>query len=446
MTRATSLVLAAGLALRMLTAAALAAGRPVSLDLQDADVHGVLRLLAEVGGVDVAVGDEVKGKVTLRMSGVPWEQALGTVLRLHGLDVRRDGRVLRVTTLERLAQEREAALAAAATARERAPLGFTSIRVRWTRAGDTLAEQVQGVLSERGSVTFDERTNTLLVRDLPEGLRDAEALVRTLDVPSPQVLIESSIVEATEDFARGLGVQWGFRHTSGGVVVGGPQVVDFPVPATFASGFGPGTAAALDLALGSLDGANDLAARLTALEEAGKGKVVSRPRVVTMNNVPATIQSLTILRVKLPSTGTVINTGTGGAAETANTATEKINTGITLVVIPQVSSDGFVLLNIYAKSSVPDFSRTVEGIPTEIAREANSNVLVRDGQTVVLGGISRASGDDRRTGVPFLGRVPGLGWLFSRTLASKRREELLVFLTPRVLGPTVAGGTPGGGR
>jgi type IV pilus assembly protein PilQ len=442
-TRARQLVLAAGLSLCILPARALSAGRPVSLDLQDADVHGVLRLLAEVGGVDVAVGEEVKGKVTVRLSGVPWEQALGAVLRLHGLEARREGRVLRVTTTERLGEEREAALAAAATARERAPLGLKSIRVQWVRAGDALVEQVQGVLSERGSVAFDERTNTLLVRDLPEGLRDAEALVRTLDVPSPQVLIESSIVEATEDFARGLGVQWGFRHTSGDVVVGGPQVVDLPVPATFGSGFGPGTAAALDLALGSL-GANELAARLTALEEAGKGKVVSRPRVVTLNNVPATIQSLTILRVKLPSTGTVINTGTGGAAETANTATEKINTGITLVVIPQVSSDGFVLLNIYAKSSVPDFSRTVEGIPTEIAREANSNVLVRDGQTVVLGGISRASGDDRRTGVPFLGRVPGLGWLFSRTLTNKRREELLVFLTPRVLGPVSARGTSGG--
>ena len=158
---------------------------------------------------------------------------------------------------------------------------------------------------------------------------------------------------------------------------------------------------------------------MTALEEAGKGKVVSRPRVVTMNNVAATIQSLTILRVKLPSTGTVINTGTGGAAETANTATEKINTGITLVVIPQVSSDGFVLLNIYAKSSVPDFSRTVEGIPTEIAREANSNVLVRDGQTVVLGGISRTSGDDRETGVPFFRRVPGAGLV----LQAQPREQ-----------------------
>jgi type IV pilus assembly protein PilQ len=451
-------MVAAGVALHIWPVPAVSAGRPVSLDLQEADIHGVLRLLAEVGGLDVAVGDEVKGKVTLRVSGVPWEQALGAVLRLRGLEASREGRLLRVSTAERVGQEREAAHAAAITARDRTPLGLAPIPMRWTRADDVLAEKVQGVLSERGSVTFDERTNTLLVRDLPEGLRDAAALVRTLDVPSPQVLIESSIVEATEDFARGLGVQWGYRYTGGPatgtptgatfpgtVSVGGaPLVADFPVPPSFGSGFGPGAAAALDLALGSLNGANDLAARLTALEEAGKGKVVSRPRVVTMNNVPATIQSLTILRVKLPSTGTVINTGTGGAAETANTATEKINTGITLVVIPQVSSDGFVLLNIYAKSSVPDFSRTVEGIPTEIAREANSNVLVRDGQTVVLGGISRASGDDRRTGVPFLGRVPGLRWLFARTLTSKRREELLVFLTPRVLAPGAAASSPGG--
>ena len=132
----------------------------------------------------------------------------------------------------------------------------------------------------------------------------------------------------------------------------------------------------------------------TALEEAGKGRVISRPRVVTMNNVAATIQSLTILRVKLPSTGTVINTGTGGAAETGSTATEKINTGITLVVTPQVSSDGFVLMNIYAKSSLPDFTRAVDGIPSEISREANSNVLIRNGDTVVLCGIYRHQSQD----------------------------------------------------
>src|SRR5262245_59328108 len=432
-------------------------GRAVSLDLQDADVHGVLRLLAEVGGVDLAVGEEVKGRVTLRLSRVPWSQALDVVLRMQGLQAQREGRVLRVATAEKLAQEREALRSNMDTERERAPLRLASLPLRWAHADGALAEKVQGVLSDRGSVTFDERTNSILVRDLADGLRDAEALVRTLDVPSPQVLIESSIVEATEDFARGLGVQWGYRYVGGPatgtptganfpgtVVVGGgagapggpPLLADFPVPPSFGSGFGPGSAAALDLALGSLNGAHDLAVRLTALEEAGKGRVISRPRVVTMNNVAATIQSLTILRVKLPSTGTVVNTGTGGAAETANTATEKINTGVTLAVSPQVSSDGVVLLNISAKSSVPDFSRTVEGIPTEIAREANSNVLVRDGQTVVLGGISRTSGDDREAGVPFFRRVPVLGWFFKRSLTSKRREELLVFLTPHLLGPS----------
>ncbi len=412
------------------------ASRRISLDLQDADVLGVLRLLAEVGGINVAATDDVKGRVTLHLTRVPWNQALALVLRLGRLESSREGDVLRVTTSGRLGEEREALRAAGEAERRVAPLRVLALPVRWARADDALAEKVRGVLSDRGSVTSDDRTNALLVRDLPDGLRDAEALLRALDVPSPQVLIESSIVEATEDFARGLGVQWGFRsggQPAVGTPSGAPFLADFPVPATFGSGFGPGTGAAIDLAFGSLAG-DGLAARLTALEEAGKGRVISRPRVVTMNNVAATIQSLTILRVKLPSTGTVINTGSGGAAETASTATEKINTGITLVVIPQVSSDGFVLMNIYAKSSVPDFSRTVEGIPTEIAREANSNVLVRDGETVVLGGIYRAAGDDREAGVPFLARAPVLGWLFKRNLVSKRREELLVFLTPRVLG------------
>jgi len=191
--------------------------------------------------------------------------------------------------------------------------------------------------------------------------------------------------------------------------------------------------------LGSLDGANALAARLTALEQQGKAKVISRPRVITLNNVAATIQSLTILRVKLPSTGTVINTGTGGAAGSASTATEKINTGITLVVTPQVSGDGYVLMSIYAKSSQPDFTqgRSVDGIPNEISREANSNVLIKDGETVVLGGIFRNTFDASETGVPYLRGIPVLGWLFKRLQTTNHYEELLVFITPRV----VASGT-----
>jgi type IV pilus assembly protein PilQ len=339
--------------------------------------------------------------------------------------------------------------------------------VNYARADEALVDKVKGVLTDRGAVTFDDRTNTIIVRDIDRGIEDATHLIRELDVQSPQVLIEANIVEATQDFARGLGVQWGYRYEGGpqtntptgmnfpGTIgVGGsgvgagvpppssgtgatatpvPFLASFPVPSSFGTGFGAGSGSALDLALGSLDGAHSLTTRLTALENEGRGKVISRPRVITMNNVAATIQSLTILRVKLPSTGTVISTGAGGSAGGNSTATEKINTGITLVVTPQVSSDGYVLMNIYAKSSQPDFTRAVDGIPSEVSREANSNVLIRNGDTVVLGGIYRHVGSQTEDGMPFLKDMPGLGWLFKRNLDSKHHEELLVFLTPKIV-------------
>jgi type IV pilus assembly protein PilQ len=446
-------------------------GQRISLDFKDADIQNVLRVLADVSGLNIIATDDVKGKVTLHLTDVPWDQALDLVLRSNRLEKTHEGNVVRISTVARLKEEREALRAAQEAELELEPLRVKYIRVNYARADEVLVDKVKGVLSERGSVTFDDRTNTVIVRDVPSGIEDATQLIRELDVQSPQVLIEANIVEATEDFARGLGVQWGYGFRAGpqtgnptgsnfpgtvglggsglnsgtpspGTGTGAPRLpvpflADFPVPGPF--GFGPGAGSALDLALGSLDGVHSLSARLTALEEQGKGKVISRPRVITMNNVAATIQSLTILRVKLPGTGTVINTGTGGAAGSASNATEKINTGITLVVTPQISSDGFVLMNIYAKSSQPDFTRSVDDIPSEVSREANSNVLVPNGETVVLGGIFRNTADDRETGVPFLRGVPGLGWLFKRVLRNHHREELLVFLTPKI----VATGTSG---
>jgi type IV pilus assembly protein PilQ len=447
-------------------------GQRISLDLKDADIQNVLRLLADVSGLNIIATDDVKGKVTLHLTDVPWDQVLDLVLRSNQLEQSRDGNVVRISTVTRLREEREALRAAQDAEREVEPLRVRYVRVNYARADDELVDKVKGVLTERGSVTYDERTNTIIVRDIQRGINDADELIRQLDAQSPQVLIEAQIVEATEDFARGLGVQWGFsdvqsvatgnptgQNFPGSIAVGGgstgtgtappispggatgtgvvrpglPFLADFPVPSGFGSGFGGGTAAALDLALGSLDGSKSLTARLTALEEEGKGKVISRPRVITMNNVAATIQSLTILRVKLPSTGTVINTGTGGVAGGASNATEKINTGITLVVTPQVSQDGFVLMSIFAKSSQPDFTRTVDGIPNEVSREANSNVLVPNGETVVLGGIFRNTQDDREAGLPYLRSIPAFGWMFKRMLRASHREELLVFLTPRIV-------------
>jgi len=446
-------------------------GPHVSLDFKDADVHNVLRLLAEVSKLNIVATDDVQGKVTLRLFDVPWEQALDIVLQVLGLESVQEGNVIRISTVKRLRQEREELHMAQDAARAIEPLRVEYIRVNYAKAAK-LAEiiaganrsgagsgaggkgQEGGILTQRGSVLVDEFTNTIIVRDVQRGIDNTRELVRQLDVQTPQILIESSIVEATSDFARSLGIQWGYRgsigpqtgtstglnfpgiiHAGGGTGLntgtsGVPFIADFPAMGNFA----PGAGSALDLALGSLNGAHTIDARLTALQEDGKAKIVSRPRVVTLNNVAATIKSLTILRVKLPSTGTVINTGAGGAAGSASTATEKIETGIILIVTPQVSADGYILLDMFAKSSQADFTRTVDGIPTEIAREANSHVLIKDGQTVVLGGIYRDQRNDQSRSMPFLGDIPGLGWLFKNTNKTDRREDLLVFLTPRVLG------------
>ena len=442
-------------------------GQHVSLDFKDADIHNVLRLLAEVSKLNIVATDDVRGKVTLRLFDVPWDQALDIVLNVLSLESSQEGNVLRISTVKRLREEREELRRAQDAQRAVEPLHVEYIKVNYAKAVK-LAEIMSGtglnvvrnrtggaiengVLTQRGSVFVDEYSNTLIVRDIQKGIDNARELVRKLDVQTPQVLIESNIVEATTNFERDLGIQWGYRYLAGpatgnptgvnfpGTIgVGGsglgigangaPFLADFP-----AQGVTAGSGSAIDLALGSIDGSGLLTVRLTALEKEGKAKIISRPRVVTLNNVAATIKSLTIIRVKLPSTGTVINTGAGGAAGAASTATEKIETGIILVVTPQVSSDGYVLLDMFAKSSQADFTRTVDQIPTEISREANSHILVKNGQTVVLGGIYRDNKSLHQEGVPFLKDIPGLRWLFQSMSTIDSREDLLVFLTPRIM-------------
>jgi len=442
-------------------------GKRISLDFKDADVQNVLRVIAEVSGLNIVATDDVTGRVTLHLADVPWDQALDVVLNSNRLKMVREGNVVRVSTVERVREEQEELKAQQLAEKELEPLQVRYIRVNYARADKALLEKVAAVLTDRGSAAFDERTNTIIVRDIQAGIDDAVQLVRNVDIQSPQVLIEANIVEGTTDFAQALGIQWGYRHLAGpqtgnptgadfpGTVdfsggglgfgkpappagAGAPQplvplIADFPVPSGFGPGFGPGAGSAIDLALGSISGQDTLAARITALEDEGKGRIISRPRVITLNNIPARIESLTILRVRLPSTGTVVNTGTGGVAGSASSATEKIETGIILIVTPQVSADGYVLLNINAKSSQADFTRTVDQIPTEISRQATSNVLIHDGETVVLGGIFRNEANDNETGIPYLRRVPVLGWLFKRTLKRDRKEELLVFITPQVV-------------
>ncbi len=438
-------------------------GQRISLDFKDADIQNVLRILADVSGLNIITTDDVQGKITMRLVEVPWDQALDSILKARGLDMVRDGNIIRVSTVEKLKDEREALRAANEAQAQAEPLRVRYIKVNYAKADEKFVKKIQEILTERGSATWDERTNTIVIRDIDKGVLDAEELISHFDTQTPQILIEASIVEATENFARDLGIQWGYtfkaspetgnapgvnfpgRIAAGGsglgtgvgpVPAGGNPIARVPFVADFPANVVPGSGSAFDVILGSLDGSKSLSARLTALEREGKGKIISRPRVVTLNNQPAKIESLEILRVKLPSTGTVISTGAGGVAGSSQAATEQIKTGITLTVTPQLSSDGFVFLDVFAKSSTlqsveQSQAPSPDNIPNEISREAESHVLIKDGETFVLGGVFRNTLNNNENGIPYLRSIPVLGWAFKNTITQDNRQELLVFITPR---------------
>jgi type IV pilus assembly protein PilQ len=498
-------------------------GQKISLDFKDADILNVLRILSEVGGENIVATDDVKGRITVRLVDVPWDQALDIVLQANRLDSVKVGNVRRVSTITRLKEEREAQLAAEQAAKELEPLKTAYIHVNYmkvtgketlpaltqggqlggaqqqvcqntatqtqTDQGDKIVDQVKDVLSERGKVRVDARSNTIIVRDIQRGIDAARDLIAKLDVPTPQVLIESNIIEATDNFTRDLGIQWGYQAayapqfgnatgqefpssvvlgggsvaaptglgaapapgapagvfsplTGAGAIVGPGGIPAVPVPfiADFPAAVAPGAGATFDLALGSIDGSKQLDARITALEEEGKAKVISRPKVTTANNQIACIASVVIQRVRLPSAGTII--GSGGGAQAV--AFQDITTGIILQVVPQVSADGFVLMQLRVVSSTPGPVTPPDNIPSTFDREASTTVLIKGGETLVLGGVFRDNSVDQETGIPWFRSIPGLGWLFKRMLRDNTREELLIFLTPRVVegGGTAITGQP----
>ena len=419
-------------------------GRLISLDLQDTDIDNALRIIAEVSNLNIIASDDVTGKVTLRLIDVPWDQALDVILKTHGLDQVTEGNVIRIAPVEKLRQEREALLEARRAKENLEELHINYLRVSYARVTD-IQEQVETVLTERGSVSVDERTNQLVVKDITKGQDAAEELVSRLDLRTPQVLLETQIVEAQKNILRDLGFQWSFLYSESpetgnatgenfpnSIVLGGSadetgNVVNFPAVITSDAG------SAITAILDSADGSRALTARLSALETEGRVKVISRPQVATVNNKQAQIKSVETIRIRLPDSGLSVATGAGAsAAGGGNTAVEEIDVGIEMTVTPQASPDYYVLLDVEAKSST--FGTTiVDNIPSTIERDATSTVLIKSGQTFALGGVYRIEDTDQVQGVPFLKDIPVLGHLFRRTLIDKNDEELIFFITPHIV-------------
>jgi type IV pilus assembly protein PilQ len=423
-------------------------GRRIDLDLKDADIHNVLRLISDVGRVNVVTADNVNGTVTIRMRNVPWDQALETVLQAKGLGMVRQGSMVRVAPLADLNKERELAIARRKSELQLAPLETRLIPINYADAKD-LQDRSKDLLSPRGSLAVDERTNVLIARDVAGNLNQIEELVRSLDTQTPQVLIEARVVEATSRYLRDVGIQWGgdaaFSASTGnptGLVfpsavglTGGASDANTPtaglspfqnqvqnpnfavnLPATVGTGAG----GALGLTLGSINNAVNLGVRLSAAESSGMLRIISSPRILTLDNREARI-----------SQGTLIPFSQISAQGVQTTFQEA---KLSLLVKPHVTSDGSVAMHVKINRDEPDFNQTsARGDPTILKREAETDLLIMDGHTAVIGGIFTRNTGRNLDQVPFFGDIPILGLLFQRRRASDSRSELVIFLTPRIV-------------
>jgi type IV pilus assembly protein PilQ len=426
-------------------------GRRITLDFHDIEIRNLLRLIADVSKKNLVVADGVTGKVTVSLRNVPWDQALDIILKAKGLDKEELGNVIRVAPFDVIAKEQQARADAAKARAPLIPLKVRIIPVNFAAASAVLP-QVKDVLSDRGTVTVDERTNVLIVKDTQEALARAEGLVRNLDTETPQVLIESRIVEASSNFNQAIGVQWG-GNANFAPAFGNPLPIAFPniVGATGAAGqdpnqgtagvpnyvvnlpaaIGQGSGGGIGFTFGSAGGAFNLNLRLSALEVAGVAKTISAPKIATIDNKEATIsQGVSIPFSQVSASG--VNT-------------TFIEARLELKVTPHVTADGSVLMKIKATNNQPNPGLTgSQGQPSISKREAETSVLVKDGETTVIGGIYTRQVSTQDSEVPWLGKIPILGFFFRSKTDTDNKTELLIFITPRILNKSataVASGT-----
>jgi type IV pilus assembly protein PilQ len=403
-------------------------GKKIDLDMMDANISDVLRLLAEVSNLNVIASDDVVGQITLRLKGVPWDQAFDIILKSKDLDMVMEGNVVRVAPSAKLRAEREAALSALKAQEKLEDLGIRYAAINYSTALD-LIPQVKGVLSDRGSVASDGRTNTLIIKDIKKGIEDAVELIARLDTPIPQVLIEARIVEASSSFARDLGIQWGLDYSSSGTYTtntfgssetsgqtGGTDAFAVDLPASGTAG----TMGALGFIFGKA-GTNPilLDLRLSAGEQEGRLKTISRPRITTMDNKEAKIAQGESIPFETTSS--------------AGTSTMFVDADLSLVVTPHITPDGSVLMKIKASRNSIGTFRTSGGEPSINKKESSTEVLVRDGETTVIGGIVISDKSETDSGIPYLKDIPLLGWVFKSKSVSDTQTELLIFITPTII-------------
>ncbi|MFO1406002.1 MAG: type IV pilus secretin PilQ [Steroidobacteraceae bacterium] len=428
-------------------------GERLTLNFQDIETRAVLQLLAETSGQNIVVSDSVQGNVTLRLQNVPWDQALDIVLRTKGLDKRQEGNVIYVAPAEELQAREKQQLETQKAIVELAPLRTEYLQVNYAKATDLAAliksQGKASLLSDRGSVAVDDRTNTLLLQDTAERLADIRRLVSTLDIPVKQVLIESRIVIVNDSFSRELGVRFGSAYVGdvgddGLIWLGnnGLNAADGSTGPVIGTGTGSqqgsvttGTAPeryivnlpvanpAMNLAMTLLNSNYVVDLEISAAQREGRGEVISAPRVITANGQEAYIEQGREIPYQ-------------ESASSGATTTQFKKAVLSLTVTPQITPDDRLILDLkVTKDSVGEYVPSATGglVPSIDTRQITTQVLVNDGQTVVLGGILETDSRDDVNKVPFLGDIPGLGVLFRKKATRDDKNELLIFVTPKIL-------------
>lgn len=398
--------------------------RLFSIEIREAEIADVLRALAQQNGMNIILGEGVQGKVSVSFKDIPFKDALEMIIKATGLTYTIQSNVFWIGKKVDLSDEMRT---------EVVILNYADPAIA--------VQQLKGTLTPEGTAFPDARMNSVIIRDLPRNIEKAKGLLRSIDSRTPQVAIEARIVEANTNFSRQLGIQWGGSFTSGrNTVTGGALLPDSAGGRNFAVNLpATGPTSGLGLVIGSISNKLLLDLELSAAESKGELKIVSSPRISTLNNKPATIHSGLTFRVKLSQA--IVTSPTAGGVTTTTTSTdlgglEEIKTGIDLTVTPIISSDGFIMLNISTNKSDPDFTHTVDGIPGVTEKSASTHVLVKNGDTVVIGGLYKSTISDQEDSVPVLSKIPIIGRLFKRDSKTEQNEELLVFLTPKIVTQT----------
>ncbi len=397
-----------------LATAAPTRGEPLSLNFQDVQVRAVLQVLADHAGVNLVASDSVQGNITLRLQDVPWEQALDLVLRSKGLARREEGNVLLVAPAAELAgQSLDARLGQALDAQLQ-PLQRELMPIHHAVASElaelllaTLADD--GILTGRGSLSVDARTNTLVAYQPADRLAELRHLVAQLDVPVRQVAIEARIVEANVDYEKSLGVRWGGPLYGENVRPGKELFVDLGVERTGSS-----------VGLGLLRGGILLDLELSAMEKSGNGEIISQPKVVTADKETARILKGTEVPYQ--------ETSKSGA-----TSVSFREASLSLEVTPQITPDNKVIMTVRVTKDEPDYVNALNNVPPIRKNEVTAKVRVADGETIVIGGVYSTTQNNVVDKVPFFGDLPYVGRLFRRDVLQEKKSELLVFLTPRIM-------------